>query len=151
MENPSPSPILRNKPDRLNNEKTSNDLKVYVAPTGPGVDPEVFKSERGQRTTLHYLAPTVDNAMNNKDYPLKYPNHVDSIVRAIKDQLGGKMPGLKPHKYVPLNPDNNTGDAKKMFETTRGTALFQYDSDSDGKGKRAWRLWLEDDFVAVNL
>ena len=85
-------------------------------------------------------------------FPLRHPNHVAMTSDVIKDQLGGKKPSfVPPYKYVTLDPDNVPADEKKMYETIRGTALFQYDPDSDGKGKRAWRLWFEDQFTSVNL
>ena len=107
--------------------------------------------QRGQRTTLYIMALTSRDATSSA-FPLRYPNHVAMISDAIKDQLGGKKPSfVPPYKYVTLDPDNVPADEKKMYETMRGTALFQYNPDSDGKGKRAWRLWFEDQFTSVNL
>lgn len=149
--NPAASPILQNEKWRLDDPKKKDDSKVYIAPTGPGVDSSVFTSDRGQKTTLYIMAPTTREATSN-EFPLRYPNHVASITNAIKDQLGGKKPTyVPPHKYVTLDPDNVKSDLKKMFETTRGTALFQYDPNSDGNNQRAWRLWLEDEFTTVKL
>ncbi|USP74609.1 uncharacterized protein yc1106_01883 [Curvularia clavata] len=148
--NPAASPIMQNEPWRLEDPKKKNDFKVYIPPSTPGIDPNVFKSERGSQVSLYIMAPTIREATSN-DFPLRYPNHVASIKNAIKEQLGGKKPSTYEYKYVTLDPDNVPADEKKMYETTRGTALFQYDPDSDGRGKRAWRLWLEDTFFTVDL
>ncbi|KAJ4983398.1 hypothetical protein SVAN01_11090 [Stagonosporopsis vannaccii] len=112
--NPAASPIMQNEPWRLDDPKKKNDFKAYITPTGPGVDPNVFKSERGQRISLHIMAPTSREATSN-DFPLRYPNHVASIANAIKDQLGGKKPATVPtYKYVTLDPDNVPADEKKI-------------------------------------
>jgi hypothetical protein len=147
---PAASPIMQNEPWRLDDPEKKNDFNVHIQPTGPSVDPDVFKSERGQRVALHIMAPTSRDAASN-DLPLRYPKHVASITDAFKTQLGGKKPAIYTYKYVTLDPDNVPADEKKMYETTRGTALFQYDPDSDGRGKRAWRLWFEDRFITVDL
>jgi hypothetical protein len=148
--NPAASPIMQNEPSRLDNPEKKNDFKVHIQPTGPGIDPDVFKSERGQRVALHIMAPTSRDATSN-DLPLRYPKHVASITDAIEAQLGGKETAISTYKHVTLDPDNVPADDKKMYETTRGTALFQYDPDSDGRRKRAWRLWFEKDFTTIHL
>jgi hypothetical protein len=148
--NPAASPITQNEPWRLDDPEKKNDFKVYIQLTGPGVDPDVFESESGQRVALHIMAPTSRDATSN-DFPLRYPKHVASIIDAFKIQLGGKRPAIYTSEYVTLDPDNVPADERKMYETTRGTALFQYDPDSDGRGKRAWRLWFEYRFITVDL
>jgi hypothetical protein len=96
------------------------------------------------------MAPTSRDETSN-DFPLRYPNHVASITNAFEDQLEGKKPATSTYKCVTLDPDNVPADKKKMYETTRGTALFQHDPDSDGRGKTAWRLWFEHQFTTVDL
>lgn len=149
MNNPSPSPIMDNEPHRLKEMKGKNPYKIYIQPTGPGIDGTKFPSARGQNTLLFIMAPTVRGATSNFA-GLRYPNHVDSMKTAVNDQLT-KRPGYKEVKYVTLDPDNVPGDEDKMFNSLRGTALFQYDPNSDGKGRRAWRLWLEGEYTEVQL
>jgi hypothetical protein len=152
VNNPATSPIFQNEPGRLKDEKKKNDIKPYIAPSGPHVDPNVFTGEREQRTSLHIMTPAVRDAASNES-PARYANHVASIVDAIRVQMGGKRAHYrKSYNYVTLDPDGGRGgDARLMFDSTRGTALFQYDPDSDGRSKKAWRLWFEDEFTAVDL
>jgi len=140
---------MDNEPWRLNDPKYKNDPKVYIPPSGPGIDPARFGSSRGQRTLLFMMVPTVRGATSNQD-ALRYPQRVGSMRNAINNLLN-RAPGYTEHKYVALNPDNVPGDEEKMWTSLRGTVLFQYDPNSNGNGKRAWRLWMEDRFTSAEL
>ncbi|KAF1993031.1 hypothetical protein P154DRAFT_583195 [Amniculicola lignicola CBS 123094] len=121
--NPAASPTIVNEPRCLGDPKYKTDFKVYIPPEGPGIDAPRFGSSRGQRTLLFIMAPT----------------RVSSIRSAINGHLN-RAPGYAEHKCVTLDPDNVPGDEDKMWNSMRDTMLFQYDPNSDGNGKRAWRL-----------
>jgi hypothetical protein len=70
--NPAALPTMKNEKWRAEDPKKKNGFRVYTASIGPGVDSNMFKSERGLKTTLYIMAPTAHEATSN-DSPLQYP------------------------------------------------------------------------------
>lgn len=61
---------------------------------------------------------------------------------------GNKAPRIIIRGYVPPNTDDDD-DAALIGTTLRGMTPFQYDPNSDGHRKKAWRLLMEKtDFFA---
>jgi hypothetical protein len=151
--NPYPSPLLRNEPKRDKNNPKNQ--KIYIPPDGNAqdwrIDGDLFK-EADDDTILFVMAPTVHGATDNSA-PLRYPQRVATIVREVGNICGRKKPAYASIPYVTLDPDNVEGDEYLMENTYRGTAVFQYDPDSDGtgRGRRAWRVFLEGRWFEVVL
>lgn len=141
MNNPTPSPIYDNEPHRRENPTGSNPEKIYIPPQGPGINDQFFTTDRSERTQLFMMIPTVK--ATPRTGRLRYPNHVKAMHDTIDAHIGKKL-AFTEVKYSALDPDGPDGNL--MWEDLRGTALFQYDPDSDGNGKRAWRMWLEERF-----
>jgi hypothetical protein len=77
---------------------------------------------------------------------MKYPNRYGlngEVHKTIRGILGLRRPKYVLFPYVlPISKkeENDLGDK------SRGAVLFQYDPNSDGKGKKAWRLFIEGSF-----
>ncbi len=129
-----------------------NGYADYVAPTGPGIDVNLFNQDTDQ-TEVFIFTPvkkeTDKGNMNNPD-SLKYKERYgtpDSEVRnTIADMFGDKRPRMTTVPYMPLNT-RNQAEAARLGTDARGVVLFQYDPNSDGKGKKAWRLFIEDRII----
>ncbi|KAF2962857.1 hypothetical protein GQX73_g10709 [Xylaria multiplex] len=109
------------KGERVTNP-VSNGYRGYVAPTGPGINANLYNRRPTDRTTVYIFTPCKPGVM---------VVGIDSTVL------------VRP--YVPVNVSNPIEEAE-LGTNNRGAVLFQYDPNSDGKGKKAWRLFQEKEF-----
>ncbi len=66
------------------------------------------------------------------------------VHNTIRDILGPDVNlGFTVVPYFPLNR-GNPAEIADLYTNARGSVLFQYDPNSDGEGKRRWRVLLED-------
>lgn len=125
-----------------------NGYKDYIAPTGPGINADLFNNKATDQTTVFIFTPvkagTAKADINNAN-SLKYKERygADGEVRnTIAAIFGDSRPRVTIVPYMPLNTDDPV-QAAQFGTDARGNVLFQYDPDSDGKGKKAWRLFIE--------
>lgn len=84
------------------------------------------------------MTPAAENQKSNTRVPqIKYPNRVRRVERALRSYLGRKITIVRV-PYFRINTNIEASDTDE-----RGMALFQYDPDADGQGKRQWRLFYE--------
>lgn len=84
------------------------------------------------------MTPADDDANPTDPEPvLKYDKRVRRLQRALRSYLGRRA-DIITVPYFRINTDLETANTDQ-----RGMALFQYDPDADGKGKRQWRLFYE--------
>ena len=119
-----------------------NGYKDYIAPTGDGIDANLFNNGRSDQTTIYIYTP-YDRSKPGQvlKYDARYgPN--GEVKDTIGEILGNNRPKIVMLPYTPLD----TGDPverEQLGTNSRGCVLFQYDPNSDGNGKRAWRLFAE--------
>lgn len=70
------------------------------------------------------------------------PNRVEEMFAKVKEIIG-REPRQALVVYNALNYANAAEEAMANL-SHRGMCLFQYDPNSNGKGKKAWRLFNED-------
>lgn len=134
----------------------SNGYKDYIAPDGRGIDASLLNDKTSDQTGVYIFTPvTADttkadmNNLNNLKYVARYRARGE-VRDTIADILGDSRPRLTIVPYMLLNT-NLDSDAEQMGTNARGTVLFQYDPDSDGKGTKAWRLFMENRFIYKKL
>jgi hypothetical protein len=120
----------------------------YIAPTGPGIDADLFNIKATDQTTVYIFTPvktgTVKADMNNAN-SLKYNERYGAngeVRNTIAAIFGDSRPRVTIVPYMPLNT-NDPVQAAQFGTDARGNVLFQYDPNSDGNGKKAWRLFIE--------
>jgi hypothetical protein len=132
-----------------------NGYKDYIAPTGPGINVNLFNQATDQ-TAVFIFTPvwpkTAKAAMNNAN-SLKYKDRYGAngeVKNTIAGIFGNGRPRITMVPYLPLDTSDPVQGAQ-LGSDARGVALFQYDPNSDGKGKKAWRLFMEDRIFYKNL
>ncbi len=123
--------------------------KPYIAPTGPSPTASLYDNIDEDETKLFIFTPIGDNQRLRASARLKYPQRVDEIEKAFVARIG-VSPAVYRVGYKRLDytkPD----EAALENQSNRGMTLFQYDPDSDGKGRRAWRLFLENRYFDAEL
>jgi hypothetical protein len=125
-----------------------NGYKDYIAPTGPGINANLFNNRATDQTSIYIFTPvkpeTVRADMNNPN-SLKYKDRYGAdgeVKNTIADIFGDRRPRITVVPYMPLNTANPV-EAAQFGTDARGVVLFQYDPNSDGNGKKAWRLFIE--------
>jgi hypothetical protein len=125
-----------------------NGYTAYIAPTGPGINANLFNIKATDQTTVFIFTPvkagTAKADMNNAN-SLKYKDRygADGEVRnTIGAIFGDSRPRVTIVPYMPLNT-NDPAQAAQFGTDARGNVLFQYDPNSDGNGQKAWRLFME--------
>ncbi|KAI1120476.1 hypothetical protein F5Y10DRAFT_289646 [Nemania abortiva] len=121
----------------------------YLPPSGPSPNAKFFNKLDTDETTLVIFTPLKDGA----EYSLEnihFKNHYGpegELVKAFKTLLGA-TPKIEviPYRAVDLNTEGELLDT-----TARGHVVFQYDPNSDGNGKKAWRCFLESRFAYKDL
>lgn len=128
-----------------------NNYRDYIAPTGPGIDATLFNSRDTDQTSVYIFTPVMPGtnkaAMKNPD-SLKYKDRYGpggEVRNTIAGILGDSRAKVIVVPYLPLDTRDPV-QAAQLGTDARGVALFQYDPNSNGKGKKAWRLFMEDRF-----
>ncbi|RYC59656.1 hypothetical protein CHU98_g6558 [Xylaria longipes] len=135
------------KGDQVSNP-APNGYKDYIAPRGPGIDTNLYNNKRTDQTTVFIFTPCKPEYDTPSEGCLKYPNRYGrngEVVKTIGEIFGVRRPKVALVPYVPLNT-NDPRQSAELGTNNRGAALFQYDPNSDGNGKKAWRLFLEKRF-----
>lgn len=118
----------------------------YIAPNGPGIDVNLFNNKRTDETTIYVFTPCILGIAKASENCMKYPNRYEKnseVHKAIGSIFRVRNPTYMLFPYVlPISE----AEANKLGEDSRGAVLFQYDPNSDGKGKKAWRLFMEATF-----
>ena len=117
--------------------------KPYIPPSGPKIDPSLFDQDSDE-TQLLIMTPVADGQVAGS-LKIKYPTRISAIETAIRRILNRRPRNIR-YNYQRLNYDA-PADSSLINESRRGMCLFQYDPNSDGKKKRAWRLFYEDRFM----
>ncbi|KAL5345277.1 hypothetical protein ACLOAV_009647 [Pseudogymnoascus australis] len=127
-----------------------NGYADYIAPSGPRIDATLFNNGRSDQTEVFIFTPVKQGIaateINNPD-TLKFEERYGvkgEVSKAIADILG-RRPTVTKVPYIRLDT-NNAAEAAQLGTNARGTVLFQYDPNSNGSGKKAWRLFVEDRF-----
>ena len=125
-----------------------NNHADYVAPTGPGIDVSMFNNKATDQTQVWIFTPsTREKRTEIKDLQfLRYRNYYGpdgDVYKTIADIFASRKPRVVQVPYIPLDT-NNPAQSALLGTNSRGVVLFQYDPNSDGNGKRAWRLFMED-------
>ncbi|PVH73017.1 hypothetical protein DL98DRAFT_59479 [Cadophora sp. DSE1049] len=136
----------------LRGQQVSNPLpsgyKDYISPDGPGIDANLFNNGATDQTHVYIFTPVKYGAARgdlNNPNSLKYAARYGAggeVVNTIADIFGVTRPRVTIVPYIPLNT-NDPAQGAQLGKDARGTVLFQYDPDSDGNGKKAWRLFME--------
>lgn len=129
-------------------DPSPNGYKDYVAPSGPGIDVNMFNNKATDQTNVFIFTPTkagtsradMTNLQNLKYYNRYGPG--GEVVKTIAGIFGVRSPRVTLVPYRPLDT-STPAQSEQLGTDSNGVALFQYDPDSDGNGKRAWRLFLE--------
>ena len=104
----------------------------------------LFNNAESDETRLYIFTPVQYRTEISLDN-LRFPNHYGpegEVVRTVNTLLGtNPMVEIVPYDRVNFREEENLLDT-----TSRGHVVFQYDPNSDGNGKRAWRLFLENRF-----
>jgi hypothetical protein len=131
----------------------NNGRDPYVAPAAnSGINPTLFNIPRSDRTNVYIFTPVWYNTpttLANLKYPNRY-GYGGEVLTTITDILG-----ITPQaEVIPYQPLNSLDPAQlailNAMSTSRGFALFQFDPNSDGKGLRAWRMFLENRLTSRN-
>lgn len=72
-----------------------------------------------------------------------YRTKVPKLISAIRNAVGVTGLPIATYNYIALDY-KNPADEALINNCQRGFALFQYDPDSNGRGRRGWRLFYED-------
>ena len=67
-------------------------------------------------------------------------------VNTIQEIINARKATLRITPYKPRDPKDPL-----VGTDSKGNAIFQYDPDRDGKGTRAWRLFLGDQHIKMIL
>ncbi|KAK3896742.1 hypothetical protein C8A05DRAFT_39712 [Staphylotrichum tortipilum] len=140
---------------RVANSLPNNYRAAYRDPEGPGIDRTLFNDKGRHETPVFVFTPVLrktdflptDKARIKKPESLKYRARYGTngeVHNSIRDILGPDVnPGFTVVPYFPINRGNPV-EIAELYQNARGSVLFQYDPNSDGKGKRRWRVLLED-------
>ncbi|KAF2734822.1 hypothetical protein EJ04DRAFT_512249 [Polyplosphaeria fusca] len=123
--------------------------KPYITPTGPAPNPDWFNGDNDE-TQLFISTPIADGQkLENPNAKLKYPTRVTAMESEFRRRIGKKPKAVR----IPYMRLDYSKPAEKALEnrSNRGMHLFQYDPDSDGKGKRSWRIFMEARYTVKNL
>ncbi|KAI9740055.1 MAG: hypothetical protein M1818_004806 [Claussenomyces sp. TS43310] len=146
-----PSDPLAGKPDDKPGTQTFKDRAICgitgAEPSvpltfplkGPSLDKSYF-NRPGDNTVAYIMSP----GDGNKVY--EYPNKLGELKSALMDLVPGIHIELKNYVAIDVNDEE---EAKQLWNTARGMALFQYDPDSDGQGNPSYRLFYETIFNKV--
>ncbi|KAK3896435.1 hypothetical protein C8A05DRAFT_20589 [Staphylotrichum tortipilum] len=128
--------------------------RPYRPPQGPGIDKTLFNDKSTFETNIYVFTPTTIKEDIQKPENLKYPARYGTngeVHTTICDILGPDIfPRFTVVPYLPLNMSDPVEEAQ-LGTDERGSVLFQYDPDSDGKGQRRWRVLLENTFKVKNV
>ena len=118
-----------------------NGYTDYIAPRGPGINANLFNNRPTDQTQLLIFTP-IDTDTGGLEYEARY-----GPTGEVKDTIAA-IPGNSRTKaimvpYTRLDT-RNAAQATHLGTDARGFALFKYDPNSDGRGKKAWRLFMED-------
>ncbi|KFZ02498.1 hypothetical protein V500_00164 [Pseudogymnoascus sp. VKM F-4518 (FW-2643)] len=125
-----------------------NGWNDYVAPTGPGIDVNLFNNGRTDQTSVYVFTPCKYGERKPSKACIKFPNRYGEygeVHKTIAGIFDVRNPRWALVPYVPLNTEDPE-ESELLGTNNRGAVLFQYDPNSDGKGKKAWRLFLEKRF-----
>ncbi|KAI0530126.1 hypothetical protein GGR58DRAFT_508790 [Xylaria digitata] len=140
------------KGERVTNP-VPNKYKGYIAPTAPGNNADLYNRKRTDQTRVKIFTPCNPGDKVTRIDCLMYPNRYGGkgeVAKTIINILDVRVPSIVVIPYVPLNVPDPI-EEKELGTNNRGAVLFQYDPNSDGKGKKAWRLFLEKKFVYLEL
>lgn len=121
--------------------------KPYIPPTGPGIDASLFNEDTDE-TKLFIMTPVADGQAAGST-KIKYATRIPAIETAVRRHIGRRPENIR-YNYQRLDY-NDPDDQGIINRSHRGMALFQYDPNSDGRGQRAWRLFLENSFYTREL
>ncbi|KAH9219378.1 hypothetical protein DL95DRAFT_404918 [Leptodontidium sp. 2 PMI_412] len=113
-------------------------------PKGPAIDASLFNDRRSDATKLYIYTPLQYKATYLK-YEARYGLEGE-VVQTITDILG-ELPDIVVGPYRALN-FKIQAEKDELGTNARGAALFQYDPDSDGKGRKQWRLIIEKKYAS---
>lgn len=131
----------------VNDPSPAADHSPYIPPSGPGIDASFFNIDEDE-TMLFIMIPVKEGQPLNFKI-IEYLTRVISIETTIRRHIQRRFKIIRV-QYVPLEYDNPE-DLAIVNESRRGMCLFQYDPNSDGNGRKAWRIFMEDDFYLKNL
>ncbi|KAL2827566.1 hypothetical protein BDW59DRAFT_160209 [Aspergillus cavernicola] len=119
--------------------------KPYRIPVGDPINPDLF-NEDNDGTHIIIMTPnplgSVGPARNDERYHARH----EVMVEELRNHVGGD-PRVDTYRYSAYNYAIPREEALANTER-RGMCLFQYDTDSDGQGMRAWRLLYEQQFYS---
>lgn len=119
----------------------------YITPSGPGIKADFFNKVESDQTTLYIITAMREGSATYAPENINQPTHYGKdgdVVKTVTAILGHK-PRVVIVPYWRANPYDP--DEAPLFETTtRGRMLFQYDPNSDGNNKKAWRMFIENRF-----
>ncbi|KAH7317127.1 hypothetical protein B0I35DRAFT_434610 [Stachybotrys elegans] len=131
--------------DRVRRPAPSNG-GPYITPLGPSIDGNLFNRRDTDETQIFIMAPVLEGEPSGST-AYNYPTRINDMVQAVHDVLGeGNNPRLTVYGYQPLEYEDEA-DQALINTSQKGMALFQYDPDSNGSGRREWRLFLEERFA----
>lgn len=113
----------------------------------------LFNDRRTDKTTIYIFTPCTAESIEANEGCLKFPNRYGEngeVHKTISGIFGVRSPKITLVPYVPLNIKVPV-ESELLGKNNRGAVLFQYDPDSDGKGKKAWRLFLEKRFEYMDV
>lgn len=115
-----------------------NERSGYFQPVGPGITADYYEN-RLDNTIAYSFTPIPDDETAGSQN-LLYENRVTKL---IVPTLTGILNVRKP-KVIVVPYERVSFDEEDELDTTqRGKVLFQFDPNSDNKGRRAWRLFME--------
>jgi hypothetical protein len=124
-----------------------NGYKDYIAPTGPGITANLFNNGRTDQTQLFIFTPFLPGTKTLK-YEARY-----GLNGEVKDTIATILGNRAKAIMVPYTPLDSldAAESAQLGTDARGNVLFQYDPNSDGNGKKAWRLFMENRIESRNV
>ncbi|KAL4862848.1 hypothetical protein BDV12DRAFT_202667 [Aspergillus spectabilis] len=114
--------------------------KEYIQPVGTAINPALFNAPDDGTQIILYV-PNPLRSTGQQAQTQRYPARNQVLINELRNHIGGD-PEVYLYPYSALDYRRPTDKAKKLT-TRRGMVLFQYDTDSDRQGTRAWRLLYE--------
>ncbi|KAM0453025.1 hypothetical protein ACHAPV_009267 [Trichoderma viride] len=115
-----------------------NERSGYIQPVGPGITADYYEN-RLDNTIAYIFTPIPDDETAGSQN-LLYENRVTKL---IVPTLTGILNVRKP-KVIVVPYERVSFDEEDELDTTQqGKVLFQFDPNSDNKGRRAWRLFMK--------
>lgn len=122
-----------------------NERSGYIQPVGGGITADLYSDSRDY-TQVYIFTPVKDGEISGSKN-LLYNNRVTQLIVPTLMDILSIRPKIIATSYARV-PD----EYDYLLDTSeRGKVLFQYDPNSDNKGKRAWRLWMEGTFKTASL